>query len=157
MTYEVFTAWLNRLQEIDDDDRYGLLEAYQMVKDISPIQFGKYSKKFWELNKPREIVYQMFTFTTDPAHKDLKAQEEYIISILKRKENLQIHSLYYVKEHFDTNPHFHVVIGSTRSIPPDAFKTYKKYGFVQKSKKSSLNDNGLQDYLEKENKPIILL
>lgn len=140
----------------DGDKDFALAIYKKYIGNMTSEQYDKHLKRWIKENKT-PIIYSMFTFTTDPNHKDLEAQEAYICSILKRKENLNIKKLYYTKEHWDTNPHFHVVIGSTRSIPCDVFKSYKKFGYIKKSKLESENDQGLQDYLNKENKPICLL
>jgi len=158
MSYELFTQWMDKLQLIDEHDRESLLEAFEPIRGISPKDFSTYTKKYYISHKPKPLLYQMFTFTTDPAKADYAAQEEYIKSILKRKENLSLTELWYAIEHKETNFHIHVVLASTKSIPPDAFKQYKKnWGSVQKSKLESSNSSALTDYLSKESKIIKLL
>lgn len=140
---------------LDKEMAHLLYKKY--LSDMSPSDYIKYTKQWVKDHQPKEIIYQMFTFTTNPKTMDLQAQEDYIKSIVKRKENLQIISCEYTKEHMETNPHFHVVIGSYIQIPPNAFKSYKKFGFIQKSKKTSGNNEGLQDYVNKENISIKLI
>jgi len=156
MAYENFKKWVSLINETEDRDE--LLNLWEMVKDLTPIQFGLFQKKFCDENKPENVIHQLFTFTTDPVKQNENAQEAYIKSIVKRKDNLKIKSLWYCKEHADTNLHFHVGISSTKSIPPDAFKQYKtSFGSVHKSKKISSDSQGMQDYLSKETTSIKLL
>lgn len=156
MSYETFSLWMKKIQTTDDDSE--LLSLYKLIEKISPKTFYNYTLKYHESNKPKPILYQLFTFTTAPAKQNSVAQEDYIKSILKRKDNLQLTSLWYCIEHKDTNLHYHVGLGSYKSIPPDAFKQYKQnFGNVNKSRKITLNSDGSSDYTNKENTSIKLL
>jgi len=147
----------NTIPEDKMDKHLAHLMYKKYLSDITPADFVKFQKQWIKEHQPKEKIYQMFTLTTDPKNMDLKAQEDYIRGLLKRKENLQMFHLEYTKEHWDTNPHFHVVIGAYKQIPPDALKSYKKFGFIKKSRKTSRNIEGLQDYVNKENNSIVLL
>lgn len=131
-----------------------------------------------ELN-PR-LIYQMFTFTLDfkkkafVDNKDYSDDEigladkkswftsqakAYVLSSVRRSEKLSMKHFEYVEEyHENGNAHWHVLIGSERSVPPDAFRTYKNtYGFIQKSKDTSDTPYVIQDYLNKTGVSIRLL
>jgi len=149
---------MDLLQTIDENNDDELLSIHYLVDHVTPVNYHKYTLRYLKEHAPKPRLYQMFTFTTDPDKQNREAQEEYIKSILKRKQNLDIFSLWYCVEHEDTNLHFHVGIGAYRSIPPDAFKQYAKiYGSVKKSKKISENSDGISDYTTKEVNSIKLL
>lgn len=152
MSYQDFCDYMRENDLIDEFDREKANELYKLyLGNMKPSDFVKFQRQWIKDNQPKELKYQMFTFTTDPSKQDLQAQEEYIKSILKRKENLQLFLLSYCIEHIDSNAHFHVVLGSYKSIPADAFKQYSKnFGIVYKSKKVSRNVDGLADYITKE-------
>lgn len=142
---------MDKIRDLDDYDRDGAFLLYQMyLSHMAPKDYITHQNRWMKQHAPKDLIYQMFTFTTDPSKQDLNAQEEYIRSILKRKENLEIFNLAYCKEHEDTNLHFHVFIGAFKSIPPDAFKQYKfKFGSVKKSKMTR-NADGIVDYITKD-------
>lgn len=157
MSYSQFCLIMQECINADSSDEHIVL-GMKIFNTFTPKQVGAYTQKYYDANRPKPILYQMFTFTTDILKQDRQAQEDYIKSIVKRKENLQLTELWYCVEHEDTNLHFHVGLGSYKSIPPDAFKQYKKlYGFVQKSKKISINSEGVSDYISKEMESIKLL
>jgi len=161
MSFSDFQKYYHACQIIPDNDTefsYQLYKKFISDTHMTHKDYTLYLKKQISLNAPKVIKYQLFTFTTDPAKKNTQKQEDYIKSILKRKQNLQITNLWYCKEHEDTNLHYHVGIGSTKSIPPNAFKQYASlYGSVNKSKYETTTADGVTDYTQKESNSTKLL
>lgn len=157
MSYELFKEYLqenNLLDDYDPDGAYLLYQKYSKV--LSSKYLDTWIKKYSE-EKNRKVLYYMYTFTLKPEADPLKA-EEYIKNIVLRKENLNLHELAYAKEHVDTNLHFHVLLGSYRSIRTDAFKQYSQnFGFVHRSRKIGSENIQIVDYISKETNPIYLL
>lgn len=144
--------------DMDRDFAYDLWKQY--LSDIPAKKMQEYTIR-WKKEQFSENQPQLFTFTTDPSKKNEKAQEDYILGLQKRKNNLQIKRASYCKEHADTNLHFHVLIIAKKQIPPDAFKHYaKSYGKVYKSKPGQAGNEdipAIEDYLSKESSMIKIL
>lgn len=103
----------------------------------------------------KEYKY-MITFTIDPKKhsnkNDVQFQEEvegYIVKLLKDRRRFK--TVYYVKEHAETNVHWHAVVYSNTSFKQDLVRYYKnKYGHVDVSRSHEMNDEHTQKYLSKD-------
>jgi len=114
--------------------------------------------KLWE---PEKTYKYMLTFTLDPNKVDLKDTEKkdkiekYIENLIRRPEATKA---YYVREHNETNTHWHVVVHRSSALKSDYLTYYKKnFGNVHTSRSKSLDDNHSIKYLSKENEIIIII
>lgn len=92
------------------------------------------------------------TFTYNPQTN----REDFIPAVIQQLKRPGIHkSAHYVVEHPDTNIHIHALIESQPgvAITPERYKSHiRKHGLVDVRRIK--NDNGIADYMSKENKPI---
>ena len=104
---------------------------------------------------PKKIYKYMLTFTLDPkkvnditSNDVQKKIESYIVSLFKDSRFIRV---YYVKEHAQSNCHWHVVIYMNNCFKQDHIRYYrKKYGNVDVSRSHELSDEHTQKYLSKE-------
>lgn len=109
--------------------------------------------------KPPEDFKYMITFTIDPKkvpdmkNPEKQAQiEKYIEKVLF---NVSDDKCYYVREHKDTNVHWHCIIYRKSALKSQSFLTFykKKYGNIDVSKSISAeekDDVNSVNYLKKE-------
>lgn len=90
--------------------------------------------------------YWLLTFTKSPDSKPL----DWFDSVISSLHSKQIDVLYLSMEHLDTNVHVHAFVSSLNNLSRDKFKSFTKQHIldIKKVKK----DNGINKYLEKENK-----
>jgi len=160
--YSSFCEFMKKNDELDDYDRDGAIALYkEYLSNLSIPTFTKFLKEYAKSKAPKVLKYQLFTFTTKPEKRlpaDKIKQLAYILSIVKRKDNLQINDLAYTIEHENDNLHYHIALSSVRSIPADAFKQFAtNFGFINKSKKETSKSGSIDDYISKENIPIYLI
>jgi hypothetical protein len=112
--------------------------------------------------KPPELYRYMITFTIDPKkvlnQNDPEIQdiiEKYIVKLISAQADVKA---YYVKEHPESNVHWHTVIVRNSAIKSRSFiKNYvKKYGNVDISKSFAENDSNSVKYLSKDSNPIYI-
>jgi len=154
MNYELFKQTIKKIEALDLDTEEGKEMNYVLytkyLMKCTPKLYMTYAKKYYA-EESKETLYYMYTFTTKIGIDFVKAQN-YILSIVNRKENLNMTDFAYSIEHEQTNKHFHVLIGSTRAIRTDAFKQYaSQYGFVNRSRKIGKTPIQIVDYISKEN------
>jgi len=143
--------------QLDDHDLEGSYALYKEYKDILTSRYLQSWIIRYSDEKHQKVLYYLYTFTLKP-DADSKKAEEYIKSIAKRKANLNLVELAYCVEHAESNKHFHVMIGATRSIRTDAFKQYSQiYGKINRSRKVSEESIQIVDYLTKESDIIYLI
>lgn len=113
-----------------------------------------------KLYRAPELFRYMITFTIDPKKvinkNDIEIQniiEEYIIKLLSGQADVKA---YYVKEHPETNVHWHCIIVRNSALKSRSFlnKYKQKFGNVDVSKSFLENDSNSVIYMSKESKPI---
>lgn len=98
----------------------------------------------------------MLTFTVAPdCTKDQQWIEKYIVKLMIKDQTLS--TVYYVKEHSDTNVHWHVVIKSLQPYKYAKLDYYKRtIGRVDVDPSQVKHDEFSSKYLEKEGQITIL-
>lgn len=106
--------------------------------------------------KPKKVYKYMLTFTIDPkkvqGQNDTKVQDSIELYISKLLKDSKYEKVYYVKEHADSNCHWHAVIYSNNRFKQQDIAYYKKkYGNVDISRSHDISDEHTMKYLSKEN------
>lgn len=109
---------------------------------------------YWKaiLKKPRQksLVY-LLTFTSN----EKLPKESFKHAVVKQLEREIFSKVKYVFEHEDTNIHCHAYVTATHTINKDNFKSHiRKFGNMDI--KHVKTDNGIEEYISKENTPITL-
>lgn len=162
-TRNYYEEW-KALEEVpmDEDD------PYRYNRD-NPAQFAFYQVYYKAINRQmrealcpngkfipekKELKY-MFTFTIDPKKVDASTSavqdkiEKYIVDLIKRVPNVT--RSYYVREHEQSNLHWHFIVHSEGFVPKYTFKYYTKlYGLVLSSKSVTQIDDFSVKYMTKE-------
>lgn len=114
--------------------------------------------KDWQ---PEKVYKYMITFTLDPKKVNMTDEnqknqiEKYITNLIRKPEVLKA---YYVREHSDTNTHWHVVVHRNTALRSDYLSYFKKtYGNVHCSRSKTLDDTHSIKYLSKESEIIIIV
>jgi len=82
---------------------------------------------------------------------DPEVQDEIEMYIQKLMNQPYYDKVYYVKEHADSNCHWHVVVYLNQVFKQDHVRYYrKKYGNVDISRSKDLSDEHTQKYLSKD-------
>lgn len=106
--------------------------------------------------KPKKVYKYMLTFTVKPGCKQSSEWiEKYIIKLMLKDQTLT--TVYYVKEHADTNVHWHVIIKTQVPYKYAKLDYYKRtIGRVDVDPSQVKHDEFSSKYLEKEGQLVIL-
>lgn len=131
------------------------LKDLQVAADFCKENCERISRDQAFFTFPQPELKYMYTFTIDPKLIDastIEVQdtiEKYIVNMISRIDNVT--RSYYVKEHPDSNVHWHFIIHSKGFVKQDHLKTYRrKYGRVDCSKSVSKTDEFSVKYMKKE-------
>lgn len=151
-----FDYWYENYYNDNSDEALDFVAkyGYQIWRDMSTSRHTVKIKV-----KPSEYKY-LITFTLDPKKVDLSNVktkdkiEKYIVNLLKTTDNFRF---YYVREHDDTNTHWHCIVHRTLPMKQDVLAYYKKkYGNIDVSRSKRLADEDSMKYLGKESKIVTI-
>lgn len=143
--------WLNETDEQIKEDKMYFISSHQDVYSQFIIQAQQWAKDK-ECTK-KEYIY-FITFTTRPETRE--GSEEFLKSQAVR-ESLKIVSFSYVKEHTETNLHYHVLLTSHKSLEKSVFKHWiSSRGNIDFKRVKPETLNTVKSYMMKENQPIVL-
>lgn len=113
---------------------------------------SKQGRSWWKGRKPKANTF-LLTFTRDP--KTTRPVAQWEDATIKQLKKTWFTKVKYVFEHKDTNIHCHAYVQADRHIHQSNFKMYmREFGHVDI--KIVGEDNGIEEYMSKEN-PIITL
>ncbi len=127
---------------------------YNHLPELIEFMTGPKNDLYWKaiLKKPRQksLVY-FLTFTSN----EKLPKESFKHAVVKQLEREIFSKVKYVFEHEDTNIHCHAYVTATHTINKDNFKSHiRKFGNMDI--KHVKTDNGIEEYISKENTPITL-
>lgn len=113
-------------------------------------KYDLWCKAILKKSKQKSLNY-IITFTWNQR----LPKESFKHAVVKQLNRTIFSKVTYVFEHEDTNIHCHAYVTATHTLNKENFKSHaEKFGFVDV--KHSSKDNGIMDYISKENTPIIL-
>lgn len=152
-----YQEWIEKSKEYNQDFRHPEMLDFT-IKNMPEILRDF---KLWE---PEKHYKYMLTFTLDPKKfnfstltvDDYKNDvEDYICNLMRKPETKKC---YYVREHDQTNCHWHVVVHRTSPIRSDYLSYYKKkFGSVDVSRSKYLEDTHSIKYLSKESEIVQII
>lgn len=151
-----FTTALDMSQ---DDSPLGKEKLIEFISSHSSDILKDSKRHVWP-KEEKEYKY-MLTFTMDPSvfddiH-DPDTQDLVQLYIEKVLSHRVIHKSYYVKEHADSNCHWHAIIHTKYAYNTNNLAYYRRYyGHVDLSRSTIKTDEFSMKYLEKENKVTII-
>lgn len=150
MDINYFEDWLNESNPVKKDMKMFYVSSHPNIYRI----FEKQAKE-WSEKKSLKFYNYFITFTTTP--ETLKGSEEFLIS-QKDREGLKLKEFMYVKEHAETNLHYHVYLSSTKALEKQDFKHWiKTRGHVDFKRVTPGTEGQTKSYFYKEGTPQVLL
>lgn len=152
--FNYFEDWFYETDETKRDDKMLYISTHRYVYKQFVEQAVAWKKLQVEALNQKTYAY-LITFTTSPETQ--KGAEDFLIMQSKR-EALALKSFKYCKEHEDTNLHFHVYVETYKPLEKQQFKHWIKHrGYVDFKRVKPGTEEQTQQYLYKENTPVVLL
>lgn len=121
-----------------------------MVEFLSGPKLLQLHKAILKTPRQKSLVY-LLTFTSN----EKLPKESFKHAVIKQLEREIFSKVKYVFEHEDTNIHCHAYVTATHTLNKDNFKSHiRKYGNMDL--RHIKTDNGIDEYISKENTPITL-